>query len=386
MFLKISNDIGNSETKMIISDQVFKQPSVYKRILNTPNLTENDIDKAVTNLQDEMLVNLTSKALKRNGQFFVGNRANQMADQVENMNINLGNKYKHDVPIVTTLSMIAEWAVQNSYKDTEQLPSTLDIKSVMTSAIPASEYTTDKAQTLERRFTDNNHIVVISVADQFVTVTINFDQVKVTQEGIPALYALLESDKDILRYYNKEYKKDSKPTDFQNKKILHVDIGDGTTEYIYTIGLNAKFDACSGERRGVGHATEEAIKMLNESTDGYVKLNRQQFMQAMRDNTHRQHEKANQFMLEARFIQADKILEDVQEKYMNNAASDVDVIVVYGGGSIQFKEELYNELLDFCNTVGCELLWIPKEYAVDMNVKGMNVLNDKVLFQDVTGG
>lgn len=386
MFLKISNDIGNSETKMIISDQVFKQPSVYKRVLNTPNLTENNIDKAVTNLQDEILVNITSKALKRNGQFFVGNRANQMADQVENMNINLGNKYKHDVPIVTTLSMIAAWAVQKSYKDSGKLPSTLDIKSVMTSAIPASEYTTDKAQTLERRFTDNDHIVVITVADQFVTVTINFDQVKVTQEGVPALYALLESDQEILQYYNKEYKKDSNPTDFQNKKILHVDIGDGTTEYIYTIGLNPKSDVCSGERRGVGHATEEAVKMLNESTDGYVKLNRQQFIQAMRDNTHRQHEKANQFMLEARFTQADKILEDVQEKYMNNAASDVDIIAVYGGGSIQFKEELYNELLDFSNTVGCDLLWIPEKYAVNMNVEGMKVLNDKVLFQDVTGG
>lgn len=383
MFIKIANDIGNSETKMIIADNLLKQPSVYKRLFKTPNVTETNIDKAVANLQDEILVNITSKSLKRNGLFFVGNRANQTADQIENMNINLGNKHRHDVPVVTTLSMIATWAVEENYKKNGKLPSSLDVTSVMTSAIPASEYTTDKARHLENRFADYEHVVVVYVADELVTVTINFKGVKVTQEGVPALYALLESNHDILDNYNNEYKNDAKPTDFQNKKILHVDIGDGTTEYIYTVGLNPKPDVCSGERRGVGHATEQAVKMLNDSTDGFVRLNRQQFMYALRDESHKQHEKAKDYMHEARFSQAQKIIEDVQEKYMNNAASDVDVITVYGGGSIQFKDDLYDDLLGFCGTVGCELLWIPKKYAVNMNVRGMKILNEKVLFKDV---
>ena len=120
MFLKIANDIGNSETKMILSDAFLRQPSVYKRMFQTPNATETDINKAVANLQDDILVNITSKALKRNGLFFVGHRANQMADQVENMNINLGNKYSHDVPIVTTLSMIATWKVITRIKNYHQ--------------------------------------------------------------------------------------------------------------------------------------------------------------------------------------------------------------------------------------------------------------------------
>lgn len=110
--------------------------------------------------------------------------------------------------------------------------------------------------------------------------------------------------------------------------------------------------------------------------------NRQQFMDMLRDSSHNLHDLANKFMFEARYLQSQKILEDIQEKYMTKTAGNVDNITVYGGGSIQFKDDLYNELLEFANEVHCEVLWIPKEYAVDMNVKGMRVLNEKVLFKN----
>lgn len=86
-------------------------------------------------------------------------------------------------------------------------------------------------------------------------------------------------------------------------------------------------------------------------------------------------------MEEARYAQAQKILEDIQEKYMEKTAGQVDFIAVYGGGSVQFKDDLYDELIDFANQVRCKVLWIPENFAVDMNVKGMQVLNDKVLFK-----
>ena len=203
---------------------------------------------------------------------------------------------------------------------------------------------------------------------------------KVTQEGIPALYALLESENEILKNYNEHYKKQAVPKDFANKRILHVDIGDGTTEYIYTVGMNPVTDVCSGEKRGVGHATEEATQLLKEEVGGFLNLNRQQFMDIFRDPSHHLHDLAVRFMQEARYSQAQRILEDIQEKY-SDIAGNVDVIAVYGGGSIQFKEELYEELLDFANTVHCEVLWIPEKYAVDMNVNGLHVINEKILFK-----
>lgn len=176
-------------------------------------------------------------------------------------------------------------------------------------------------------------------------------------------------------------KKYSHPRTSGIKKILHVDIGDGTTEYVYTVGLNPVIDACSGERRGVGHATEEAKELLKDEVGGHLNINRQQFISILRDPSHNLYDLTVRFMEEARYAQAQKILEDIQEKYMEKTAGQVDFIAVYGGGSVQFKDDLYDELIDFANQVRCKVLWIPENFAVDMNVKGMQVLNDKVLFK-----
>jgi len=376
----VANDIGNSETKMIVNDTLIKQPSVVKRLLSKPNVMETNVEKNIANLLDELIVHVTSNAIKRSGLYFIGKRANITADKVENMNIKLGNKSKHDIPVLMTLSMLAARSVQLAYQENQELPSSISVDVSMTTAIPASEYSADQARYLEGRFTSNDHVVIVYVGETPVTVTLHFQTVKVTQEGIPALYALLERDNEILKNYNEHYKKQAVPKDFANKRILHVDIGDGTTEYIYTVGMNPVTDVCSGEKRGVGHATEEATQLLKEEVGGFLNLNRQQFMNIFLDPSHHLHDLAVRFMQEARYSQAQRILEDIQEKY-SDIAGNVDVIAVYGGGSIQFKEELYEDLLDFANNVHCEVLWIPEKYAVDMNVNGLHVINEKILFK-----
>lgn len=376
----MANDIGNSETKMIVNDTLIKQPSVVKRLLSKPNVMETNVEKNIANLLDELIVHVTSNAIKRSGLYFIGKRANITADKVENMNIKLGNKSKHDIPVLMTLSMLAARSVQLAYQENQELPSSISVDVSMTTAIPASEYSADQARYLEGRFTSNDHVVIVYVGETPVTVTLHFQTVKVTQEGIPALYALLERDNEILKNYNEHYKKQAVPKDFANKRILHVDIGDGTTEYIYTVGMNPVTDVCSGAKRGVGHATEEATQLLKEEVGGFLNLNRQQFMNIFLDPSHHLHDLAVRFMQEARYSQAQRILEDIQEKY-SDIAGNVDVIAVYGGGSIQFKEELYEDLLDFANTVHCEVLWIPEKYAVDMNVNGLHVINEKILFK-----
>lgn len=379
MELVVGNDIGNSETKTIVNDVLIKQPSVIKRLLKKPDFTEVDDRKNVINLLDELVVNVSSGALRRDGLYFVGKRANLSADNVENINIKLGNKHRNDIPIIMTLSMLSARAIQLHYQKENEVPSLIDLDVDMITAIPASEYSKEKAEQLQKRFLDHEHIVTVYVGGKSVTVKLNFNFVKVTQEGVPALYAFLESDEDILNDYRKIYPDDElEPKGLKDKKILHVDIGDGTTEYIYTIGLNPVVDACSGERRGVGHATEEATKLIKDEVGGYLDINRQQFIEMYRDETNNLHDLAKQFMSEARFLQSNQIIEDVEEKYISNTAGNVDIIAVYGGGSIQFKPELYDSLLEFAETVKCKLLWVPENYAVDMNVNGMMVLIEKV--------
>ncbi|EJQ01738.1 ParM/StbA family protein [Bacillus cereus] len=377
-----SFDVGNANVKAKINGKVLKQPSVIQYLLQQPPVTETNLTKLVSNLEDELTVHITSNAIKRSGLYNIGKRATITSDaNVENMNIKLGNKYKHTIPVVMTLGMMACESVKQAFNEESKLPSTINIKSKSSTAIPMSEYTIDKAKFLEDRFTNNKHIVIVYVGGESVTVSITFEKVKVTKEGVPPLYALIEAEQDILDKYNKQYKETAVPKDFINKKILHADIGDGTTEYVYTVGLNPISDNCTGERRGVGHATESAIALLKEDTNGRVHLKRQQYMNILKDPSHRLYDEASRFLENGKYIQAMRILEDIQEKYTEKIAGDADLICVYGGGSIEFESLLYNDLLEFCEEVNCKLLWIPEKYAVDMNMEGLDILNKKVFFK-----
>ena len=117
---------------------------------------------------------------------------------------------------------------------------------------------------------------------------------------------------------------------------------------------------------------------MKDDLDGHLDINRQQFVSILGNTDHNHHQLAKQYMNKTSRSQKDEIFNHVAKKYRNNAASDVDVIAVYGGGSIQFKSELYEDLKEFCADVKCKLLWVPEDYAVDMNVQGMKVLMEKV--------
>ncbi|WP_223822168.1 hypothetical protein [Paenibacillus peoriae] len=72
-------------------------------------------------------------------------------------------------------------------------------------------------------------------------------------------------------------------------------------------------------------------------------------------------------------------MEDVQERY-SVIGGDIDFLMVFGGGSITFEEDLYPSLTEFSEDVKCMILWIPEEYAIDMNLDGLEILHTKVFF------
>lgn len=66
---------------------------------------------------------------------------------------------------------------------------------------------------------------------------------------------------------------------------------------------------------------------------------------------------------------------------MSIAQGNVDLFAVYGGGSIEFKDDLYDKLRAFAEQVGAKLLWIPEKYAIDLQVIGLNILNKNVFYK-----
>lgn len=392
-------DIGNSELKMMINGEMIKQQNVNKRVFGRVKNKEGSLQQSVTNLMDEICVHVTSNTIERDGKFYVGYRAAHSNGKPDALDIELGDKHKRDLPVINVLSVMATKAVQTIYNEVGELPKSMEIPASLILAIPASEYEPAKARFLESRFKDNEHIVIVYVGEEKVTVQIEFDIVKVTREGVPALYAIFEADEEMFNDFNELYRKNNNKNDeednekesklylesnvigayFKDKKILHSDIGDGTTEYIFSDGLNPVPDACWGEKRGIGHAIEGAIKLLQEEYEGGVDINRQQFSELLTDSNDKKHDKAVELLEETRYMQAQGIYNDIEKSYIYKTASKAEVLAIYGGGSIALKDDLYKKALGFCKVNDMQLLWIPEKFATEMNVRGMEILSDKLI-------
>ncbi|WP_368661261.1 hypothetical protein AB3U43_03825 (plasmid) [Bacillus cereus] len=380
MMMRTVADIGNSELKMMINGELIKQQNVNKRIFGRVKSKEGSLQHSVTNLMNDIHVHVTSNAIERDGKFYVGYRAAHSNGKPDALDIELGDKHKRDLPVVNVLSVMASKAVQTVYNEGEELPKNIEIPASLILAIPASEYEPSKARFLESRFKDNEHVVIVYVGEEKVTVQITFEVVKVTREGVPALYAIFEGESDMFTDFCELYKLENIDGQyFKDKKVLHADIGDGTTEYIYSNGLNPVPDACWGEKRGIGHAIEGAIKLLQEEYEGGVDINRQQFSELVTDSDDKKHDKAVEFLEETRYMQAQDIYNDIEKSYIYKTASKAEVLAVYGGGSIALKDDLYKKLLEFSRVNDIQLLWIPEKYATEMNVKGMEILSEKLL-------
>ncbi|PEI44656.1 ParM/StbA family protein [Bacillus pseudomycoides] len=400
MMMRTVADIGNSELKMMINGELVKQQNVNMRVFGRVKNKEGSLQHSVTNLMDEICVHVTSKAIERDGKFYVGYRAAHSNGKPDALDIELGDKHKRDLSVINVLSVMASKAVQTIYNEVGELPKSIEIPASLILAIPASEYEPSKARFLEGRFKDDEHVVIVYVGEEKVTVQIAFEIVKVTREGVPALYAIFEGEKEMFADFNKLYKKEKNSEEdekiqekksnlyvdenvdgeyFKNKKILHADIGDGTSEYIFSDGLNPVPDACWGEKRGIGHAIEGAIKLLIDEYKGGLDINRQQFSELITDPGDKKHNKAVEFLADTQFMQADRIYNDIEKSYIYKTTSKAEVLAVYGGGSIALKDDLYKKALEFCKVNDMQLLWIPKKYATEMNVRGMEILSDKLV-------
>lgn len=397
-------DFGNSTCKMIIDGTHYSQPAVIKRLLTKPEESDKSISEIVNNLMNALVVNISSEAINRDGIYVVGTHANLTSNTPDNMNIRLGNKHKHDIPVVMTLAMQAAHEVQNHYNTHKELPATIEANASIAGSIPASEWNPTKAKILEKRFTGGVHVVTVYVGKKPVVVHINYTKSKVTQEGLTGLYGFVfwKSPKKeatenrevtekidpphILSKFRETYADKPEllklmPRDFATKKGLLVDIGAGTVELIHTHGLNPVLDNCDGKKNGVGHAAEAAAKLLTEETQGYLEINRQRFDQILQDPKDNLYNMAKSFMEEAQYAEANNILIAIQDHY-SKIGGDIEFIKVFGGGSITLEPELYKELKEFADAIHCMLVWIPSVYAVNLNVYGLEILHKKVLFQE----
>ncbi|MEK6189798.1 MAG: ParM/StbA family protein [Carnobacterium alterfunditum] len=384
MEMTVGIDIGNAKTEVAYSDKgelkFVRQPSVYTYLTEKPDNNDNDEAVVMNQLFDNLLVHAISGGLRRQGQFYIGNKALDTPDNVINMPIELGSKSEHDIPLLMSFSLLAAIAAKKYYNANNEIPSSLSVEVKMATAIPSSEYNKQSAQRLESRFL-GKHKVTLEIGDSSVLVLLTITHCKVTEEGKTSMLAFLNSDPSILSDYNKTYEKEATPADFSEALSLHADIGDGTSEIVFTKGFNPVTGGSRGLRVGVGHATTNAIKLYKQELGNSTgEITRQHFAQTLKGKNEKA-ELARDSMKRATVGQALKIMDKIIEGFASITTSSADYFFVHGGGSIAFKDDLYYELLDFASRVRGEVVWIPEQHATTMNSKGTYYLA-QYLFSD----
>lgn len=365
-------DIGNAKTELAFLDngeiKTVLQPSVTSFTTNIKSATEKGEKELVDTLLDNLLVTIFSKGLETNGNYYVGNKALNSNVTVHNMNIDLSKKSENDIPLITSLSMIAALGIQKEYATKNSLPKKLSMDVQMATALPSSEFSNPKTSKVLHDRLIGEHDIAVHIGEEIVKVTIEVTNVKVTEEGRTAMLAFLNSDPSILRHYNETYGENATPADFLNALSLHSDIGDGTSEFVYTEGYSPVPNSSQGLGIGVGHPTEKAIKAYTDEVAS-GRLSRHEFMILLKANS----QKGNlaRDKMEMEMVQEAMIISDtIKASFAKLTGSSADYFFVHGGGSIVFKDHLYNKLIKLAEESKGQVVWIPEEFATHMNSRG----------------
>lgn len=376
---QVGNDVGNSEQDLFVNGQFIRQPNTYIRQDRIPWIDEVNEETFIDQLHEHLIVTIDSPAVAP-GLYFIGESAinSKNSNSANNMVVGIDRKSESSLPIINTIGNIAGAAVQKSYQETHTLVDSIKVTVDMATAIPYEEYKEQTGKLFENRFTEGVHRATVHVGRKRVFVELKFEFVKVLPEATPVIFALQKNRNETWRsdglfsQFKKKYKingMDGKY--FLDKDVLHVDIGEGTTEYPITRGSRVDSNFQHGSNNGVGYAIEEAAPDFKQAVM-QTEVPRNFFSKCLMDKDHKFHNAAVEHIRTPLQNQARSIVANVKRQ-ISSARNLVDVIVVYGGGSILMKDFLNPELEQIAERLDIQLLYVPEKYAVTMNAEGLDL-------------
>jgi plasmid segregation protein ParM len=373
----VGNDNGNSEHDLIIDGKLITQPNVYCEVDKLPWSEELSPESFIKHLPEQLIVTIDSPAA-RPGMYYIGKFALESGELLDTMQVGIDQKCEVDLPIINTLAQIAAAAVQKAYGDTQTVPEMIEAHVDMATALPVTQHTDETAAKFERRFMEGFHHVTVHLNKQRVAVKVVFDYTKVIPEATPVTFALQKDasgnwrDGDIFQEFVETYPvgKAFNGSYFKDKRILHTDIGDGSTEYPITEGNKFLRQFVHGSHHGAGYAIEEALSEFNRLV--YLPDSpRQFFSDVIKNPKHKYYARAIKTLNRPLEGQAKQIIQNIR-KQLTKARNEIDVICVYGGGSILMRSILYPLLKELCDEREIKLLYIPPQYAITMNAEGLD--------------
>lgn len=384
MNLKVGNDNGNSEQDIIINGFLIQQPSVNAKVLDINKYEDEIVESVMKNIYKKILITVDSPSCS-SGTYLIGESALESGRTTNNIQVGFEEKHKHDLPILNTLGIISAYAAKTYYDENNELPDELELNVSMATALPIYEYYLDLKNRVifKERFEKDIHRVSLHVGPKRVRFNIKFDFVNVLPEAMTALFSIIEDENGKKRgskffeEFNETYNKTIDGNYFKNKRTLHVDIGDGTTEMPVLDGFEPNPSLSFGIKAGAGFPIEEGLEKFKEVRN-LINFSRQDFSKILKNPGHKFHDVAITCVEEHLHSLAQVIIKNITQR-LEATHYDVDILTVYGGGSILLKPYLYDELLELTRMHKIELFFVPEDHAVILNALGLyNFVNSKL--------
>lgn len=385
--IKVGNDNGNSEHDLVIDGTQIQQSNVISKVRKAPNVEELNDRLFISKIENNLIVDIVSEEV-RTGTYLCGNYALRSGETVRTIAIGYDNdKSTNEIVMINTLAQIGGYAVKQAFNE-GKIEGDKDIKIKanvdMTTALPISQYTKTKANEFANKFMNEKHFVNVVTPNKKIPVEIEFDFVKVIPEGITTVFALTNADECLFEEHNKfvdEFYKLEKNKKyegvyvkldknyFEGKRILHIAIGEGTTECPITEGKVFNPNFIRGFNNGVGHAINKSLDEFKEEC-GQTNMSRQKYSDILKDEKHKFNGLAKEIIEIPLEEQADEIFEKAKNE-IDRANNEVDIITVYGGGSILMRGALERKLREICKTAKITLFYVDKKHAVNLESQGL---------------
>ncbi|MYZ80974.1 ParM/StbA family protein [Ligilactobacillus salivarius] len=395
--MNVANDLGYSSVKAKVNDTKIHFPSVLalQREQDIAKPVEFDSEKEKLSYLSDMInhmdVTVSSSAVKTQGRFLLGNAAVKSSLPMRAFDVNdFTGKSDNDLSIILTLGMIAAQRVALAVENGEDLSEQLNAEVNMTTALPVSEGKKNGiVDSYINKYVNSKHTVVFHNLKDPITVSLTFNKVYVALEGEVAQLYIQNSDIKLKGLIKKDFAKnypelatEIEVTDLVKiRNLLGIDIGEGTTDLVVIKDGKANAVSSTSLPNGYGNALQDAIDVLQTQNMNFEARSQLQdyLSQDVSPLAKRMQNKVRQTVFEQLAPFADKIVE-AASKTMRKAGANVEVLYVYGGGSIpmleqtELRQKLAQKMKDFSGGIDVPVIWIDKSYAQILNEKGLELV------------
>lgn len=395
--MNVANDLGYGSVKAKVNDTKIHFPSVlalqHEQDIAKPVEFDSEKEKLsyLSDMINHMDVTVSSSAVKTQGRFLLGTAAIKSSLPMRAFDVNdFTGKSDNDLSIILTLGMIAAQRVALAVENDEDLSEQLNTEVNMTTALPVSEGKKNGiVDSYINKYINSKHTVVFHNLKDPITVSLTFNKVYVALEGEVAQLYIQNSDIKLKGLIKKDFSKnypelatEIEVTDLVKiKNLLGIDIGEGTTDLVVIKDGKANAVSSTSLPTGYGNALQDAIDVLQTQNMNFEARSQLQdyLSQDVSPLAKRMQNKVRQTVFEQLAPFADKIVE-AASKTMRKAGANVEVLYVYGGGSIpmleqtELRQKLAQKMKDFSGGIDVPVIWIDKSYAQILNEKGLELV------------